>query len=342
MKIKAAQKINTMKKLITSIAILLIATCGLRAQQDPAYSMYMFNGLFINPAYAGSHEVVNLMAIYRHQWVGMDGAPRTANLSVHSPFRKSQYAMGLIVSNDKIGLSNTVTVTPSFSYRIKIKESKLCFGLQTSFAYFYRNNGQSELPTNTPDNTLALNTNLFVPNVGFGIYWYGKKYFIGAAAPHIMPTALSGKTAVLNYNSDVARVYNYYNLTAGYVFGKEMSTVKFRPTFLMKWQKGLPNNIPQFDFNLALLFIDRIWVGASLRTQGDAYTKNGKVMKFGPESFVGYLQVKVTRQLQFGYAYDATISNLRTINSGTHEVMVAYDFMRNKKRFVNPRFVSYF
>jgi type IX secretion system PorP/SprF family membrane protein len=89
--------------------------------------MYMFNGLFINPAYAGSHEVVNLMAIYRHQWVGMDGAPRTANLSVHSPFRKSQYAMGLIVSNDKIGLSNTVTVTPSFSYRIKIKRIEIVF-----------------------------------------------------------------------------------------------------------------------------------------------------------------------------------------------------------------------
>jgi type IX secretion system PorP/SprF family membrane protein len=331
-----------MKKIITSIAILLMGTCGLYAQQDPAYSMYMFNGLFINPAYAGSHEVVSLMAIYRHQWVGIDGAPRSANLSVHSPFRKNQYAVGLTVANDKIGLANTFTVTPSFSYRIKIKETKLCIGVQASLAYFYRNNSQSDLPTSTADNILTINSNQFVPNVGVGLYWYGKKFFVGLAAPHLMPTALSGKTAVLKYNADISHVYNYFNLSAGYVFGKDLAVVKFRPTFLMKWQKGLPNNIPQFDFNLALLFIDRIWLGASLRTQGNAYTQKGKVMKFGPESFVGYLQVKITRELQFGYAYDATISNLRNINSGTHEVMLGFDFMCTKKRFVHPRFVTYF
>jgi type IX secretion system PorP/SprF family membrane protein len=331
-----------MKKIITCLAILLTLGGSLQAQQDPAYSMYMFNGLFINPAYAGSHEVVSLMAIYRHQWVGVDGAPRTENISVHMPFLRNQYAMGMIVSNDKIGLANTFSVTPSFSYRVKIKESKLCFGVQASFAYFYRNNASSVLPTNTSDNTIALNTNMFVPNIGFGIYAYGKKYFVGASAPHLMPTALSGKTAVLNYNAEIARAYNYYILTAGYVVGKDLSVVKFRPTFLMKWQKGLPNNIPQFDFNLALLFIDRIWIGASLRTQGDAYAPGGKVMKFGPESIIGYALVKVTRQLQIGYAYDATLSNLRKVNSGTHEITLGYDFWYNKKRFANPRFVSYF
>ncbi|HEY0262119.1 MAG TPA: type IX secretion system membrane protein PorP/SprF [Chitinophagales bacterium] len=331
-----------MKKIITNISLMLIAVFGLRAQQDPAYTMYLFNGLFINPAYAGSRDVISLSAIYRHQWVGMEGAPRTANISVDMPFKQNQYAMGMIVSNDKIGLANTLSVTPSFSYRIKIKQTKLCFGIQASFAYFYRNNGQSDLPTNAPDNVLAGNTNMFVPNIGFGIYWYGRKFFVGLSAPHLMPTSLSGKTAVLNYNSDVARVYNFYNLSAGYVFGKETAVVKFRPSFLMKWQTGLPHNIPQIDFNLALLFIDRIWIGGSVRTQGDAYTKDGKVMKFGVESFMCFLQARITPQLQFGYAYDLPLSTLRTVNSGTHEVMLGYIFLYNKSRFVNPRFVSYF
>lgn len=330
-----------MRKIIIAMALLGCAMLT-RAQQDPAYSMYMFNGLFINPAYAGSHEVISLVGIYRHQWVGIDGAPRTANISAHMPFRRSQYAMGMIVSNDKIGLTNTFTVTPSFSYRIKIRQSRLCFGLQASLAYFYRNNSASEVSSPLPDNTLNLNTNLFLPNVGFGIYAYGKRYFVGVSAPHLMTTALRGKTRVLNYNADVAKVYNYYVLSAGYLVGKEQSIVKFRPTILVKWQKGLPNNIPQFDFNLALLFIDRIWVGASLRTQGDAYTKNGKVLKFGPEGVVAYLQAKITPQIQIGYAYDATISNLRTANSGTHEIMLGYDFWYNKKRFVNSRYVTYF
>src|ERR1043165_4065518 len=330
-----------MKKVITALA-LIISALLVRAQQDPAYSMYMFNGLFLNPAYAGSHEIISLVGIYRHQWVGVEGAPRTANISVHTAFRRTQYAIGGIISNDKIGLTNTFSVTPSFAYRVKIKQSRLCFGIQASLAYFYRNNSQSEVSATLPDNTLVLNTNLFLPNIGFGIYAYGRKYFVGLSAPHLMPTALRGKTNVVSYNADIAKVYNYYVFTAGYVVGKEQSVVKFRPTILIKWQKGLPNNIPQFDLNLALLFIDRIWVGASLRTQGDAYTKNGKLMKFGPESVVAYLQVRATPQLQFGYAYEATISHLRNANSGTHEIMLGYDFWYNKKRYANPRHISYF
>lgn len=330
-----------MKKILP-VLTLIACVLAAKAQQDPAYSMYMFNGLFVNPAYAGSHEVVSLVGIYRHQWVGVDGAPRTANISAHTPFKRSQYAMGVVISNDKIGLGNTFSFTPSFSYRLKIRQSHLCFGIQASLAYYYRNNAASDLPQTPSDNTLQLNTNLFLPNVGFGIYAYGKRYFVGVSVPHLMPSTLRGKTNVVNYNEAIAKVYNYYVFTAGYVVGRDQSVVKFRPTILAKWQQGLPNNIPQFDFNLALLFVDRLWVGASLRTQGDAYTSKGKILKFGPESVIGYLQVKITPQLQLGYAYDASVSNLRHANSGTHEVMLGYDFWYTKKRFVNSRYVTYF
>jgi len=330
-----------MKKIVTTFAF-FICIVAAKAQQDPAYSMYMFNGLFINPAYAGSHEVVSLVGIYRHQWVGMDGGPRTANISAHMPFKRSQYALGLTASNDKIGLSNTFSFTPAFSYRLKIKQTRLCFGVQASFAYFYRNNGASDLPQSRADNALIGNTNLFLPNIGVGIYAYGKKYFVGLSAPHLMPSAMRGKTDVVSYNKEIARVYNYYVLTAGYLVGKEAAIVKFRPTILIKWQKGIPHNIPQFDFNAALLFIDRIWIGASFRTAGDAFTKNGKVQKFGPEGLIGYMQVKITPQLQLGYAYDGVLSNLRKGTSGSHEIMLGYDFWYNKKRFVNTRYVSYF
>jgi type IX secretion system PorP/SprF family membrane protein len=330
-----------MKKILIIVA-LLGGMWSAKAQQDPAYSMYVFNGLFINPAYAGSHEVVSLMAIYRQQWVGLDGAPSTGNISFHMPMRREQYAIGAIVSNDKIGLGNTFSFTPSFAYRIKIKESKLCFGIQGSFAYYYRNNSKSDLPTGVPDNTTSINTNLFIPNVGFGIYWYGKKFFVGASVPHLMPSSLGDKVGVLSYNTNLARVYNYYVFNAGYVFGKEEANVKFKPSILMKWQKGLPNNIPQFDLNLGLLLVHRIWIGASVRTQGDAFTPAGRVQKFGVESIAGYVQVRVTPQLQIAYSYDAGLSTLRNTNSGTHEVMLGYDFWYNKRRFVTSRYVTYF
>ena len=332
-----------MKKILMTL-VCLGSIWAVKAQQDPAYNMYVFNGLFINPAYAGSHEVVSLMAIYRQQWVGLDGAPSTGNISVSSPLRREQYALGAIVSNDKIGLGNTFSFTPSFAYRIKLKESKLCFGVQASFAYYYRNNAKSDLPTSASDPTTSLNTNLFLPNVGFGIYWYGKNYFIGASAPHLMPTALGGgeKVGVLSYNSTLARVYNFYVFSAGYVTGKEEANVRFKPSIMMKWQQGLPNNIPQFDFNMALLLVHRLWVGMSFKTSGDAFTASGKPEPFGPESLSGYVQVRVTPQLQIAYCYEGSLTNLHNSNTGTHEVMLGYDFWYNKRRFVTSRYVTYF
>lgn len=330
-----------MKKIILAI-VFVSSILAVRAQQDPAYNMYVFNGLFINPAYAGSHEVVSLMGIYRQQWVGLDGAPSTGNISVHMPLKREQYALGAIVSNDKIGLGNTFSFTPSFAYRIKIKQSRLCFGIQGSFAYYYRNNSKSDLPTSIPDNTTSLNTNLFIPNVGFGIYLYGKRYFVVASVPHLMPTSLGDKVGVLSYNSTLAKVYNYYVFTAGYVVGKEEAAVRFRPSILAKWQQGLPNNIPQIDLNLGLLIVHRMWIGASIRTQGDAFTPGGKKQVFGVESLAGYIQVRVTPQLQLAYSYESALSSLRSTNSGTHELMIGYDFWYSKRRFVTSRYVTYF
>ena len=170
-----------MKKIFLSTCFMVALCTGLKAQQDPNYSMYMFNGLFINPAYAGSQEVISLMAIYRDQWVGIDGAPQTANISVHTPLKQDQYALGLVISNDRIGLANTLNFTPSFAYRLKIKKSRLCFGVQASFAYYYENNTAATLASQTTggpsDIAFAGTTRLFVPNFGFGIYAYGEKIF---------------------------------------------------------------------------------------------------------------------------------------------------------------------
>lgn len=328
-----------MKKLVISTLMLVAVFTGVYAQQDAAYSMYMFNGLFLNPAYAGSSEAISVMGIYRHQWAGLEGAPKTANISVHTPFRRDQYALGLTISNDKLGLSNNFSVTPAFSYRLRIKQSRLCFGIQASFSYYYQNNGSAKLGDVTnPDNAFSLNENLFVPNIGFGIYWYGKRYFVGASIPHLLPSKLRDKTGVSDYGTSIARQYNHYLFTAGYVFGKEASVVKVRPSFLMKWQKGLPKNIPQFDINVALLFIDRIWLGVGYRTAGDGQQSR----KYVGQSANAFIQFKATPQLQIGYCYDAEITALRKFTTGTHEIMIGYDFFYNKKRFVTPRFIKYF
>jgi len=306
---------------------------GIKAQQDPAYSMYMFNGLFINPAYAGSQEVISMMGIFRSQWVGVEGSPQTANISVHSPLRQDQYALGLVLSDDKLGLSNTFNVTPSFAYRLRLPgQTRLSFGVQASFAYYYQNNGNAIL-NSQGDVVYQGNQNLFVPNVGFGVYYYGKRFFAGISAPHLLPSSLRDKTKIVP-NTDIAKLYNQYIFTAGYVFGKDPAIIKFRPTVLVKWQQGLPHGIPQIDISPALLFVDRLWLGLTYRTGGD--------VSYIGQSIIIFAQFKITPQLQVGYAYDAELSSIRHYTSGSHEIMVGYDFWYDKKRFVTPRYIKYF
>lgn len=324
------------------IYLICAAICSLvgyqaHAQQDAVYNMYMFNGLYINPAYAGSNNMLNLVGIYRHQWVGMPGAPRTFNISADSPLKREQYALGATISNDKIGLSNAFSFTPAFAYRPRIGKVRLSIGIQASFTYFSVRNDNAILVDEQPDAVYANNVNLFVPNIGFGFYLSdlaGKRFYVGLSAPHLLPYSLrNSKLEGYNFNA-VAKLYNFYTLTAGYVVGKQYSVVKFIPSFLVMYQQGVPKNIPDFHINAMLVLFDRVKVGASYRTGGDK--------KLVGQAIVGMIEAKLTRQLRIGYAYDTNLSRVRVVNKGSHEIMLGYDFMLANKRVITPRYGRYF
>src|SRR5687768_15847649 len=93
------------------IIFLVIFSAGItHAQQQPMYTQYMFNGLVINPAYAGSAETFTATALFRKQWVGMTGAPETQTFSAHSPVDDvvnrrrpgSPVSLGVTVFHDRI------------------------------------------------------------------------------------------------------------------------------------------------------------------------------------------------------------------------------------------------
>jgi type IX secretion system PorP/SprF family membrane protein len=352
-KIEKTKK-SIMKKIIFGLILTTISMIAF-GQQDAEYNMYMFNGLYINPAYAGSHDVLSTVGIYRHQWAGVDGAPRTVNISAHSPLRREQYALGGTISNDRLGLTDIFSANLAFAYRIKLKkDNMLSLGVQGGFSYYNQRNHDAITAndnTLTPnyDPSFSVNKNLWLPNVGAGVYFYGKKYFVGFSVPHLVPFRLDSAFGV-STDSKVAHQYNHFILTAGYVFGKEASIVKVRPSFLMKYQRGVRYDVPDFDINVGFLFIDRVWLIGGIRTGGDPYSvlgTKGSITETSPNKFnlegaIGMLQVKATQQLSFGYAYHYSFTALRSYETGTHEFMVGYDFWYDKKRFVTPRFVKYF
>ena len=336
-----------MKKIIFSFLLLAGVSSCIYAQQDATYNMYLFNPLYLNPAAAGSQEVVNLVGVFRDQWEGLDGAPRTANISVDAPLRREQYALGLTISEDRLGLTNSFSTTAAFAYRIRIKrDNVISLGIQGGFTNYQLRNTQANLEVSKSvfDQVFSVNQNLWLPQVGAGIYAYGKRYFVGFSVPHLIPYSLNhqGKLAT---SSAVAHQYNQYLFTAGYVFGKDASIVKVRPSFLMTNQTGLIANIPDFDFNLGLLFIDRIWLIGGITTGSEAnniLNTDLKLKKFDVEGAIIMVQGKITPQLSVGYGFHYSITPLRTYENGTHEIMVGYQFWYDKKRFVTPRYVKYF
>jgi|688.fasta_scaffold16650_6 type IX secretion system PorP/SprF family membrane protein len=327
-----------MKKLLILSLIISAGFLKLSAQQDAEYSMYMFNGMYINPAYTGSQECVSMTALYRHQWVGIEGAPRSGTFAIHSPLKKDQYALGGMINFDKLGLDNTVSAYVDYAYRLRFKNgTKLSFGIQAGGMYYNSRLKDANLPTNPSDISFANNRSLFLPNIGFGVYLYSKKYYVGASVPHILNMSLAKNWSVKSDKELVARLYNHYIFTAGGVIGKEDAKVKFKPSTLVKVTKNAPIST---DITASFLFINRIWVGASYRfglgkkDKGDSNLRGNRL--------VALTEFKITPQLRIGYAYDYEFDNTYGFQKGSHEVMLGYDFGSDKTRFVTPRYVTYF
>jgi type IX secretion system PorP/SprF family membrane protein len=332
-----------MKKYIIILTVALGLSQGVSAQQDPHYSLHMFNGLFLNPAYAGSHEVLDVMAIYRAQWLGVDGAPMTGNGSIQSPLKRDQYALGLTVQGDQLGLTHTFGSTGSFAYRIKAGKTKISLGIQAGFTYYAQGNvgAQPDLnKININDPNFNVTKNLWVPNFGAGIYWYSKRFSLGFSVPHLLPTKLSEAVGVTD-NKAVARQYNHYLLTGGVLIGKDVSVVKVRPTLLVKYVPGLSQNIPDFDLGLGFYFLDRFMLGANYRI-GTA-SNNLVTPTYGSTSIAALAMVQLTQRLRIAYSYEHVLTDIsKGVSFGTHDIMLGYEFNTGKKRFVSPRFVSFF
>lgn len=286
------------------------------AQFDPMFTQYMFNELFINPAYAGSRECLSVTGLVREQWIGLDGAPSTQTLSIHAPVLNQKMGIGLSLLNEGIGVSKRTGVNFNASYRIKMKESWLSFGVQAGVVSLSEDLMKLNLST---DNQFMINARrMMAPNVGFGAYYMAPKWYVGLSVPRMIQNRLSTSSgsAVVD-NTFNPEDFHYY-LTGGSVH-KLSQVITLRPNVMVKAVSGAP---VELDLSANLLFNDLIWAGLAYRT-GDAAS-----------IFIG---AYLTQQLRFGYAYDYTLSGLQDFNTGSHELMLGYDFNYNKEKITTPR-----
>lgn len=307
--------IKVLRGCLWGCMVLFITLHSARAQQQVMYTQYMFNGIVLNPAYAGSHESMSLTAIARKQWTGMDGAPGTETFTAHTPLKNDRVGLGLIFSHDHIGVTHQYNVNIAYSYWIPVAGGKLAFGLQGGFSNY--NNAFADLYVGAQgdiDPNFASNVNVFSPTIGSGLYFYTDKLYLGFSSPQLITyQSHLGETAY-------TRQARHYFLTGGYVFDITPS-LKYKPGFLLKMVEGAP---AQFDINSHLLFREVLWTGVSYRSM---------------ESMSALLQVQLTDQLRFGYSYDFPMGRtLSRVNSGSHELMLNYSFTFYKSGYVSPRY----
>ena len=306
-------------KTVWRLVILMIGTIStLHAQQDAQYTQYMYNTVSVNPAYAGSRGHLSIAALYRNQWLGLDGAPETQTLNIHTPMGYRGVGLGLSIVNDKIGPTSETYFDVDFSYTIQTSwEGRLSFGLKASAHML--DIRYSELDEFEVDPQLQSQQdirNKFSPNIGAGVYYHTDRFYVGLSAPRILETTHFDESSVSTAKEQI----NMYFIT-GYVWDLN-PFLKFKPTLLTKAVQGAPL---QVDLSANFMLNEKFIGGVAYRWDA---------------AFSGLFGFMLSDQLMLGLAYDREITELgaATFNDGSFEVIIRYDFIRNIGNLKSPRF----
>lgn len=286
------------------------------AQQDAQFTQYMYNTISINPAYAGSRGVLSVFGLYRTQWVGLDGAPETSSFSINSPINNSNLGVGVSIVNDKIGPTNENTFSADLSYTVQTSaDFKLSFGIKGTANLFNLDVNKLNVENQGDPQFQNLNSK-FSPNVGAGVYWHSDKAYIGLSVPNFIETNRYNDNDITIFKDKI----NYY-LIAGYVFDLDKyQYIKFKPAVLTKMVQGAPL---QVDVSANFMFNDKFVVGVAYRWSAAV------------SAMVGF---QISDGLYLGYGYDNETTALRHYNSGSHEIFLRYEFLKNYGKITTPRF----
>ncbi len=314
-----------MKKFYFVLLLLVLGSSGLWAQQESHYTQFMYNQQLINPAFSGERGVPSIYTLYRQQWVGYEGAPRSGLIGFSSPFLTDRTGFGLIVSSHTVGIFQSWLATMSYSYNLPITESvAIRFGVQGNMKNLRLDFSDPTIVKLNDVDPAVLDgvvSSRFNGNFGAGFLAKFKEYFLGFSIPHIFPNEIGFNKD--NGRLQIAREEPHFYLSTGITLPVGTG-MKFRPMILGKYVENAPGDL---DINLSLIMQDKITAGLSYRLGGEGAGESVDLTLF--------YQVK---QLGMGVAYDVNVSSLRTVNSGSFEVLIRYDFEpQSTNDLTNPR-----
>lgn len=305
---------SSLTKSLILVVFASLLSLQLRAQQDPQYTQYMYNTMSVNSAYAGQRDVLSITGLYRTQWVGIDGAPRTLTFGAHSPLPNRRLGLGLNIVSDQLGPAKETNFDINFSYTIPLdyfSSTELSFGVKAGFHLL--DTDWSKGVFQFPDRLFNDNLNLFSPTVGAGVYLHSDQWYLGLSVPNFFKTEHYD-----GIQESVATERMHFYFIGGYVYDINRNT-KLKPTVLIKGVSGAPLIA---DLSLNALFNDKLTLGLAYRWD---------------DSISGLAGFQIDDSMFIGYAYDLTTTGLGNYNSGSHEIMLRFELFQRGK-ILTPRF----
>ncbi|MEO1515927.1 MAG: PorP/SprF family type IX secretion system membrane protein [Bacteroidota bacterium] len=296
-------------------------------QQESQYTQFVYHKQGLNPGFAGSQDVASLTALYRQQWMGLEGAPALQILSFNTPLMKNRVGFGVNITRNTLGIHERITGDFVYSYRIKMENGNLGLGVQASIRNFSMDYSDDRLRATdglSSDGSIPVGQqNRVLPNFGSGLYFSNRKLYIGFSVPRLIRNNIDFN----DLGGEASEEINHYYLMGGYLFHLS-DLLSLQPQLLLKYAPDVPFDA---DFNLSLSLAQRYTIGLGYRLGGP---EDG----FG-ESLDFLVSALVAEDWVFGFSYDMSLGQLRDYNSGSIEALVQYRLSKeDRSEIINPRF----
>lgn len=301
-----------MRRFLTIASVLIMAATSVMAQYDPLYNQYVFNQMLINPAYAGSFDIVSITLMSRAQWTGIEGAPITNSLTGHTSIFKNKGGTGLYVLNDQLGVNNNTEAFVSFSYKIDFGQSKLAMGMQGGLIQYKYNYSQLNMEYVNDPSFLPSLSNFTKPNFGAGLLYYGEYFYVGISVPRILSVTVNDGV------KESSRYLKHYYLSGGVIFPLS-NFIKLKPSMLVR----LVENKVSVDVNASVLINEIIWAGIIVRN----FNTFGAVAEF-----------QISDRIRIGYSLELPSTKLIANQWGTHEIIIGFDFSPFNRQVLKRRY----
>lgn len=323
-----------MKKIVLFVGLFFTFLTA-KGQQDAQFSQYIFDGIYINPAYAGYKEDINLNAFCRSQWTGLEGAPQTYAIAADVAVKDNQVGLGLLLNRDQIGAQSTTSVYSNLAYRIEFgrqdQTSWLSFGIGLGMLQSTLD-GSKLYATQTGDNVVPTGfQSSILPDARIGALYTSDNFFVGASIDNLLPQYMHETTTNQSLIVIIPKPHRYF--TMGGLFTLNDDT-KIKPSFLIKDSQGAPTSI---DLNTFVLLSDKLWLGGTYRT-GLSFLKKNLQSGLPPSSaMVGMAEFFVNPDFRIGYAFDYSLNALGTTGYGSHELSISILIRTNRQASVSRK-----